>query len=339
MLNYRYFCAIKIGLKKNTSTYFKLSDFRRWKIVLSIRAKLSETVLPGFMGCNLMEVIDFIFFELKKNDISTRANSMSFSFFISLFPSLLSLFTALAYFPIHKNYNTVITTYINELLPGNAGSLLLDTIKDITTKPRGSLLSFGFVLAIYFSSNGLLSMISGFTKSYPITFRNRSWIMERVVAIQMTFLLGFLLIASFLLIIFGNMLIIWLLKLIKASMMLSVILTLLRWLVIVALFFLGIGIIYKIGMPLRKKLKIVSPGTMVATFFSILSSILFSNYIENFGNYNKVYGSIGSIIVLMLWIQINAFILLVGFELNAAIAVRKDLKVKSLNDASIEHTN
>ncbi len=326
-------------MDKNKPTYFRLKDFQRWKIVLSLKQKLSQIVLPGFMGCNLLEILDFILFELKKNNLSTRANSMSFSFFISLFPSLLSLFTALAYFPIHKNYNTVITTYINELLPGNAGDILLATIKDITTKPRGSLLSFGFLLAIYFSSNGLLSMISGFTKSYPATFRTRSWVMERAVAIQMTFLLGFLLIASFLLIIFGNMLIIWLFKLIKASIMLSFILTLLRWLVIVALFFLGIGIIYKIGMPLRKKLNIVSPGTIVATFFSILSSILFSSYVENFGNYNKVYGSIGSIIVLMLWIQINAFILLLGFELNAAIAVRKDLKVATLSDASIEHTN
>ena len=319
---------------KNNSINFK--DFPKWKIVMTIRRKLEQVVLPGFMGCNLFEILEFIYLEIKQNKLAVRANAMAFSFFISLFPSLLVLFTTLAYLPIHKNYNTVITTYINELLPGNAGTLLLTTIKDITTKPRGSLLSFGFLLAIYFSSNGLLAMISGFRKAYPLTFVQRHWVKERLVAIQMTFLLGLLLIASFLLIIFGNMLIVWLLKLLKANILLSVVLTLLRWLVILGLFFLGIGIIYRLGMPLREKYSIVSPGTIVATVFSIISSLIFSDYIENFSNYNKVYGSIGSIIVLMLWIQINAIILLIGFELNAAIVIRKDLKTKTLSSSLSE---
>lgn len=317
-------------MTENKST-FNFKEFPKWKIVVRIRRRLEQIVLPGFMGCNIYEILEFIYTEIRQNKIAVRANAMAFSFFISLFPSLLVLFTLIAYLPIHKNYNTVITTYINELLPGNAGTILLSTIKDITTKPRGSLLSFGFLLAIYFSSNGILAMISGFRKSYPLTFFQRSWIKDRLVAIQMTFLLGFLLIASFLLIIFGNMLIVWLLKFLKANIILSIVLALLRWLVILALFFLGIGFIYRLGMPLKKRYSVVSPGTIFATFFSIISSLIFSDYIENFSNYNKVYGSIGSIIVLMLWIQINAFILLIGFELNAAIVIRKDLKTTTLS--------
>lgn len=319
----------------NKST-FNLKEFPKWKIVVRIRRRLEQIVLPGFMGCNIYEILEFIYTEIKQNKIGVRANAMAFSFFISLFPSLLVLFTLIAYLPIHKNYNTVITTYINELLPGNAGTILLSTIKDITTKPRGSLLSFGFLLAIYFSSNGILAMISGFRKSYPLTFVQRSWFKDRLVAIQMTFLLGFLLIASFLLIIFGNMLIVWLLKFLKANIILSIVLAILRWLVILALFFIGIGFIYRLGMPLKKKYSVVSPGTIFATLFSIISSLIFSDYIENFSNYNKVYGSIGSIIVLMLWIQINAFILLIGFELNAAIVIRKDLKTTTLSAPIVE---
>jgi len=291
---------------------------------------MASTVLPGFHGVNLLEIYFFIFNEIKNDKITTRANSMAFSFFLSLFPSLIMLFTLLAYLPVDRNYNEVITVYINELMPGNAGNFLLATIKDITTKPRGKLLSLGFILAIYFSSNGLVAMLQGFQKKNIVVFKKSNWVQQRISAIKMTFVLGLLLVSSFLLVIFGNLLLISIFKFFKTKFFLSFILTLLRWLVIVALFFIGIGVIYRMGIPFKNKLPIISPGAILASFLSLLTSILFSYYVENFGTYNKVYGSIGSIIVLMLWIQLNSYILLIGFELNAAIHIQKSNKESNI---------
>jgi membrane protein len=100
-----------------------------------------------------------------------------------------------------------------------------------------------------------------------------------------------------------------------------------RWLVIVALFYFGIAFIYRYGVALKRKLPWLTPGATLATILSIISSLLFSFYVNAFNTYNQIYGSIGTIIVLMLWIQINCMVLMVGFELNASIAVNRDLKL------------
>ena len=172
-------------------------------------------------------------------------------------------------------------------------------------------------------------MMQGFEKAYPITFHQRPWWKNRLIAIQLTFLLGALLIASFILVILGNSILTWVFTLINANKILVFLLFVLRWLTIVCVFYGGIALIYRYGIPMKKRLEFYTPGATLATISSLLASISFSYYVENFGNYNKLYGSIGSLIVLMLWIQLNAFILLVGFELNASIAINRDLRGSS----------
>lgn len=297
--------------------------------------------LPGFQNVPIYDIIVFIYHEITSFDLGVRASAIAYSFFISLVPSLLTLFTLLpflqkyilSYLPNGENFQQVLQEEIQKIMPGEAGMQLFSFINDITATPRVGLLSFGFLLAIYFSSNGMVAMMRGFEKNYELTFKKRTAIKNRLIAIGLTGLMGFLLIASIVLIILGNVLIGWLAQYIGLDWFSTISLALLRWFGIIFLFYFGIFLIYRYGAPIYKKFGMFSPGVSIATFLSILTSVAFSIYIDDFGKfstYSKFYGSIATIIILMLWIQLNSLILLIGFELNAAIAVNKDLK-KEIN--------
>ncbi len=293
--------------------------------------------LPGFAGIPVYDVVTFLYKETKKLDLFTRANSMAFSFFLSIFPSLMSLFTLLPYFRkyllqiflpdiVDERFDEVLKTEIEQFLPGSTGEAISSFIEDLTTNPRVGLLSVGFFLAIFFASNGMLSMMRGFEKSYPRTFKKRKPFRKRLIAIVMTFQLGLLLIGSVIFIILGNLLIHAATQWINLDKITELSISLIRWIAIIMLFYTVISLIYRYGIPTRRKFKMFSPGATLATILSILTSIGFGFYVDNFGLYNKFYGSFGTVIVTMLWIQLNSLVLLIGFELNASIAVNRDMR-------------
>jgi membrane protein len=280
--------------------------------------------LPGLSRVPIYNLIEFIDDEAKNDTLTSRANSMAFSFFLSLFPSIIVLFTLLAYTPLYATFGDTLQKSISDVIPGTAGKMVFTTIKDIATIPRKGLLSAGFLLAMWFSSNGMMSLMRGMEKRYKSTFRKRTGWEKRLVALKLTFLLGSVLIASVILVILGNTLLGLLFKIIKFSWFAKTILFAFRWIVILLLFYTGISLVYRYGAATRKPIPYLNPGSVLATLLSILSSWIFSFYVNNFGSYNKIYGSIGTLIVLMIWIQLNCFIILIGFELNAGIAVIRD---------------
>jgi len=303
--------------------------------------------LPGFYKIPIWDVVVFLYHETKRHDLFMRANSTAFSFFLSLFPTIIALFTLfpiinltiLQFIPETENFNEILMQEIQNVMPGNAGESLYRFVEDITTNPRTGLLSFGFLLALFFSSNGMLTLMQGFEKSYTRTFKQRSNLKKRFIALGLTLLLGMLLFFSVVLIILGNLIIGWVADYIQLDKVTEISISVLRWVVILAVFYSGITIIYRYGAAFHRRIRIFSPGATVATILSILSSVVFSFYVDNFGTYNKLYGSIGTIIVLMLWIEINALVLLIGFELNASIAINRDLKKEipeSVNDVISE---
>jgi membrane protein len=286
---------------------------------------------PGFFKVPVYDVLVFLYKESTRVKIISRANATAFSFFLSLFPAIIFLFTVATMLPIYETFEAEINSYIDAVMPSNAGEELKTTIK-LLVKPNSRLLSIGFILAIYFSSNGMLSLMEGFEKSHLEVFKKRSGWRKRVVAIMLTMLLGVLLAASVVLIILGNFLINLAANLFSLTDQVASAIEIFRWLVIILLFYVGIAIIYRYGASLHTKFKWLTPGTTLATILSILSSLAFSFYVEAFDTYNQIYGSIGTIMVMMLWIEINCFILLVGFELNASIAVNRNLKEEVMDE-------
>ena len=297
--------------------------------------------LPGFFHVPIYDTLVFLYNELRRYDLFTRANSVAFSFFISLFPSLMALFTLmpllkrylLRYLPNGDNFDQMLEEAIRQIMPGVAGDRLFQFIYNIISQPRYGLLSFGFILAIFFASNGMIALMRGFEKSYDKTFKKRSSFKKRIIAILLTFQLGILLVASVVLVILGNSLVGFINDFIQLDFLTVLLLNASRWIGIIVLFYAGIAIIYRYGVPTHRRFNFFSPGATMATLFCILSSVAFSYYVNKFNTYNELYGSIGTIIVLMLWIQIQSLILMIGFELNASIAINRDLK------SSIEKDN
>lgn len=282
--------------------------------------------LPGFDGVPIYDVVIFLFREAKKDDIVTRANSMAFSFFLALFPTLIFLFTLIPLMPFSANYLAIFEEAITGVLPQNAENYLLNMMRDIMSIPRGGLLSVGFILATIFASNGMNALLRGFNKSYEISYFSRNYIRNRLVALKLTGLVIILFIASIILIIGSRQIFHFLFDLMNAGEYGRLGLKLLRWMIVVLLFYAAISVIYRYGPALKRKFRFITPGATMATLFSILTSLAFAYFVNNFATYNKLYGSIGALIVIMLWLQINCFILLAGYELNASIAVNRDLK-------------
>jgi membrane protein len=284
--------------------------------------------LPGLKRIPLYNLLQFINRELKEDALITRANSMAFSFFMALFPAIIVMFTLLAYTPLYDQFGLELEQAINELMPNEAGKTLFKIITDIATIQRGSLLSVGFFLAFWFASNGMLSMMRGLEKDYNITFKRRKPLEKRLIALQLTILVGFVLVASVIFVILGRTILDFVFQYIKADLVTRLLLFSFRWVVVLLLFYSTFSTIYRYGSSTRRPISFFNPGALLATILSIVTSWVFSFYVDNFGNYNQLYGSLGTLIVLMLWLQLNCMILLIGFELNAGIAILRDMRTQ-----------
>jgi membrane protein len=327
----------------------KWKQFNKWIANLPILKHILDWSkrysLPGFSGVPIYNILVFIYKEMMRDNITTRANSVAFSLFLAIFPFIIFLFTLLPYlfapedftlfvenilpesssFPTSGSYVEILDEYLSSVLPRNANQYLLGIIEGIVGIKREGLLSLGFFLAIFFASSGMLTIMYGFDKSYAESFKNRSYFKKRLVAVSLTILLSILFIGSFILLIIGNIILAYLseeLSLANSSIWL---ISLIKSLVAIMLLYTGITIIYKYGPSFKKRIPFINPGSILATVLSIITSFGFSYFINNFGRYNELYGSIGALIVIMLWLQFNAFVILIGYELIASIAVNRDL--------------
>ncbi len=280
---------------------------------------LRTNSLPGFNGVSIWNVGDFLIREVRKDDPFMRANAVAFSFFLSLFPAIITLFTLLPYLPIYDVFSVTLQETVGGIMPGTAGDWLVGFLNDIATRERRGLLSFSTLLALYFSTSGTATLMYSFEKDIPQVFKNRHPLMKRWIALWLTVLLAVLVVVSIGLVIAGHHLVGLLTQNVQADWVTTVSFELLRWILVVALFYSSISLLYRYGAPTRTRFHFFSTGATVATILALLSSILFSMYINAFGTYNKLYGSIGTIIALMLWLEINAFVIISGYELNTAI--------------------
>lgn len=283
---------------------------------------------PGFSGISLYDVTAFVIKEMQKDSLTTRANSISFSLFLSIFPAIIFLFTLLPLFTVVKDYTMMLSDQLEGVIPKSAHEYIFSIIYDITSIKRDGLLSLGAVLALFFSSNGMLTLMSGFDKAYNHTFKPRHWFYTRLVAIALTVILSLLLIVSLVMMVVENKVMDYISNVYHVSDSLLVSFSIFNWVFAVFMVYTGISLIYTFGPSMHRRIPFINIGSTIATLFSLLTSLAFSYFINNFGRYNEIYGSIGALIVMMVWIQFNSFILLVGFELNASISVHKTIRFK-----------
>lgn len=274
--------------------------------------------LPGFDGVTLYDVVLFFEKQVEKVGLSERAAAISYNFIMAIPPTCLFFFTLIPQLPFVNNETLQfqIRTLIRDIIPApEYNAQIISFVDSFFESSRVGLLSFGFLLLIFFASNGMMGIMRSFNKEY-IGFQKRTDFQLRITAIKLTFiLLGLLFLTLILLGMQGFVLRWlgieqnWLIALINFS----------RWVFILALVFYAIAFIYKFAPAIPKKWKLNSPGSILATTLCVLATFTFSLFVNNFGKYNALYGSIGTIIVLMTIIYINSLVLLIGYELNISI--------------------
>ena len=287
--------------------------------------QLSKKIkLNSFYNLSLYDILFFFYKGVKQGAITTRASSLAFNFFLAFFPSIIVLFTLIPYIPIVDLQETLMEL-ITTILPPHTNEIAFATIYDIINNPRSGLLSIGFVLTIFFATNGVNSLIEAFNSSYHIN-ESRSIIQQRLLSLGITFLLSCILMITILLIMFSKTVVNYLIsaEIIENKSIEYILFG--KWMVIIIMLFIGISIIYHFGPTIKKKFKLFTPGSIISTCLIIVTSSFFNFYISNFAEYNKVYGSIGTLIIILLWMYINSIILLIGFELNASIFNAKKQK-------------
>jgi membrane protein len=281
-------------------------------------------IIPGFEGQSLYVVSKFFIKSMVNGSVNMRATSLAFSFFLALFPSIIFLFTLIPYIPI-DNFQDQLFNLLQSVMPKSAFEAAEETITDIIEKPRSGLLSFGFITALYFSTNGFNAMINAFNETYH-TIETRHPLWQRLISLLMVFVTVSMITLAITLIVVSE---IGLSKLIREDKTLYYLLLFGKWTVLLILCFCLISFNYYIGPKRKKGWRFFSAGSMFATILIAGASFAFAYYVNNFGEYNKLYGSIGTLIVIMLWIYINSLILLLGFDLNASIHSAKS-KVNEL---------
>ena len=280
------------------------------------RAKLIK--LPFFDGEPLYDVALFFWKGLVDGAISTRASAIAFNFILAIFPAIIFVFTLIPYIPI-TNFQQQLLALFQSILPHNAFIAIQGTIENIVTQPRGGLLSFGFLAAFIFATNGIVSVITAFNGTIH-AIETRSWINQRVVALFLAIIFTLLTTISVALITGSQVIMNFLVK--EGVLQIGLRYYLLlggKWLVICALFFFGYAFLFYLAPARKTKFRFISAGGTLATILTILTTIGFSYYINNFGKYNTLYGSIGTLVVVMLSFYFNSLILLIGFELNVSI--------------------
>lgn len=290
---------------------------------------------PGFKGMSVGEVYDFYAVALRDSSILERAYSASFKFFMGLFPGLIFLMTLIPMLPI-PNFQSSLLISLESIIPEKIFPLVEQTVIDVIRNRNTGLLSVGFLVTMIFSTGGMNGIMRAFNDSALIT-EDRKPLKQRLYAAGLTFFGFFILIGMITFIILTNK---YLLQIrVNGTLSESMYHVLLssKWLVIFFLIYLVIATLFYFAPAKHLRHSFFSPGSIASTFCAILFTYLFTIYINNFSNYNKIYGILGTLPLLLVWIFLNIVSLLIGFELNVSIMSAKKRKaISKLQDSNLQ---
>ncbi len=295
----------------------------------------------------LLKVFQTLHKKLTETNVHQQASAIAFSFTLSLFPAILFLFSLIPFIAAQFQMPGIdlsdqVLNILQEGVPGGIYEFIAPTITDIIDNPRGDLVSFGFLFAVYAATSGAVELMNTFNMNYAYS-EKRTFLKKRLVAVGLAFLFAFLLIFAVAVLIVGQLVLQLLLEynLLHADFLYYLI-VILRYVVAFLVFYIGISYVYYVAPAGHKQWRFFSIGSTVASILVILSTYGFSFYLSNFANYNKLYGSIGTLIALMIWLYLLAWVLLLGFALNASIseawiAHQKEIKLRYSLLESVEN--
>jgi membrane protein len=287
---------------------------------------LKRIKLKRHNNISLYSFLKIFLRNINEDEIIDRSNGVAYNFILAVFPTIIFLFTLIpyisVYFPDINKDN--IMAFIGDLLPPTMYQVFSSTILDIVSNQRGGLLTFGFVLALYLATNGMMTVMNAFNACYR-TVEKRNWFRMRLIALGLTIMLALVIFSATALLVIGQIVLnkfaadVTLLSHFRLDHYTIYGLILLRFVVIFVVFFIAISFIYYFGPAVHYNWNFFSVGSVVASLGCLLISYGFSYYVGNFASYNKVYGSIGTLIALMVWVQLLTMVLLIGYEINASL--------------------
>jgi membrane protein len=284
-------------------------------IVKNLVGFLEAIKIPGYRGFSFYDLAEMYVSGIVKGALSSRAGSISFSFFMALFPFLLFILNLIAFIPI-ENFDGILFDFIELLLPQESQIFFTDIFNDIRQKQRAGLLSSVFLLSVFLTANGVSSIFSSFEGSYHVEL-SRSFIRQYLYSMMVGILLAVLLLGGVMALVFFEIFIL--------SNLDELIPSEINWIRVGQLFFytilvyISVAILYYFGTIEGKKTRFFSPGALMTCLLILLTTYLFGVYIENFSQYNQLYGSIGALLIFLFYIWLNSSVLLLGFELNATL--------------------
>ncbi|MGJ7033711.1 YihY/virulence factor BrkB family protein [Niabella hirudinis] len=285
-----------------------------------LRNKGETTAIPGFEQVSVLDTFKGFRKQIQDDNIIERASAISYNFFMAIPPTLIFLFTLfpiiLGKLPVKIQFKEEIIAIIKGIVPDPRYHLpILEFVNNIFEGQRTDLLSVGILLSLFFSSNAIMGLMRSFDKNLP-GFIKRKGLQKRGNALRVTLVLDFLFILCVgLLAAQGNVLEWfgieqqWLINLISST----------RWVLIVILFLTIVSYIYRAVPSVHKKWTWITPGSVLAAVLMTILALGFSWWVGSFGSFNKLYGSLGTVLLVLVYIFINSLILLVGFEINVSI--------------------
>ena len=291
------------------------------KRLLALLRRSTQTItLPLFDGLSLYDVAIFFWKGIYQGAVTSRAASISFSFFLALFPGVIFVFTLIPFIPI-DGFQHELFRLLRDVLPPNSFDAAYSTITDILTIKRGDLLGITVSAALFFATNGTLALIGNFGQTVH-RLNVRGFWSQYLAAFWLTLALALLLIGGIAVLALGE---VWIPTLAPGDNGLWLT-ALARWVVLLGLVLFAISLLFYYGPMRAAPWRFISPGALLATVLVWLTSYLFGIYVTDFSRYNQLYGSIGTLIIIQLWIYVNAIGLIIGFELNASMArAKKDV--------------
>ena len=287
------------------------------RLLALLRRSAQNVTLPLFDGLSLYDVAIFFWKGIYEGAVTSRAASISFSFFLALFPGVIFVFTLIPFIPV-DGFQHELFRLLRDVLPPNSFDAAYSTITDILTIKRGDLLGITVAAALFFATNGTLALIGNFGQTVH-RLNVRGFWSQYLAAFWLTLALALLLIGGIAVLALGEE---WIPTLVPGDNGLWLT-ALARWVVLLGLVLFAISLLFYYGPMRAAPWRFISPGALLATVLVWLTSYLFGIYVTDFSRYNQLYGSIGTLMIIQLWIYVNAIGLIIGFELNASMARAK----------------
>jgi membrane protein len=277
-----------------------------------------KIVLPGFDGQSVHDVARFFYEAIYHGAVLDRAAAISFKFLLAVFPAIIVLLSLIPYIPVDNLQDTIMVT-AKSLMPHDAYSLIESTLENLISKKHSTLLSIGFILVLFFASNTIQAILDGLNSSYNLKQKQSSF-HQRLISMGLIIALPILMALALIIMGLSGFIIDYLhINALLGSDLTYFGLKLLKWVLSISLILISISTLYNVANVNKKKWKFVSAGASLSTLGVIIVSVGFAYYVNNFGTYNKLYGSLGALLVTLMWIYINFITILVGFELNTSI--------------------